>query len=71
MLGQQQTFSLSRHTELYDLIIPKEKLLRQINDLIDFLFVKQELINKYSLNNGRRAESPIRMFKYLLQKKHF
>lgn len=68
MLDQQQTISLSRHRELYDLIIPQNNLLRQINDLIDFSFVQQELIHKYSLNNGRRAASPIRMFKYLLLK---
>lgn len=71
MLSQQQTISLSRHTDLYDLIIPQNNLLRQINDLIDFSFIQQELIDKYSLNNGRRAESPIRMFKYLLLKTIF
>ncbi len=29
---------------------------------------EQELVNKYCLNNGRTAECPIRMFKYLLLK---
>ena len=43
-------------------------MLRQINDLIDFSFVYQELVTKYCPNNGRRAESPIRLFKYLLLK---
>lgn len=68
MIGPQKTSAPSPHTALYDLIIPKENLLRKINDLIDFSFVQQELIDKYCLNNGRRAESPIRMFKYLLLK---
>lgn len=27
-----------------------------------------ELLNKYCTNNGRTAESPVRMFKYLLLK---
>ncbi len=40
----------------------------QINDLIDFTFVYNELSSKYCQNNGRTAESPIRMFKYLLLK---
>ena len=68
MLSQQQTISLSIHSELYDLLIPKDHLLRQINDLIDFSFVYEELVSKYSSSNGRRAECPIRLFKYLLLK---
>lgn len=53
---------------LYDLIVPKDNILRKINELIDFTFIYEELVNKYCLNNGRTAESPIRMFKYLLLK---
>lgn len=68
MLSQQQTLPLSIHSELYNLLIPKDHLLRQINDLIDFSFVYEELVSKYSPNNGRRAECPIRLFKYLLLK---
>jgi transposase len=60
--------SLSSFSSLYDLIVPKENLLRKINDLIDFSFIYEELVNKYCANNGRVAESPIRMFKYLLLK---
>ncbi len=37
-------------------------------DLIDFSFIYDELLNKYCTNNGRMAESPVRMFKYLLLK---
>ena len=37
MLNQQQTIPLSIYSELYDLLIPKDHMLRQINDLIDFL----------------------------------
>lgn len=53
---------------MYDLIIPKENLLRKINDLIDFSFIYDELLNNYCTNDGRMAESPVRMFKYLLLK---
>ena len=35
---------------------------------MDFSFVYQELQDKYCHDNGRTAESPIRMFKYLLLK---
>jgi transposase len=68
MLLQQKIIQFSEYGSLYDLIVPKENLLRKINDLIDFSFVYDELINKYCHNNGRTAESPIRMFKYLLLK---
>ena len=58
----------SDYSELYDLIIPRDNLLRRINDLVDFSFIRKELMDKYSLDNGRMAESPIMLFKYLLLK---
>lgn len=68
MVTQQQEFQYSKYSSLYDIIVPKDNLLRRINDLIDFTFIYYELESKYCLNNGRIAESPIRMFKYLLLK---
>ena len=68
MLAQQQKLIFSSYSELYDLIIPKDNILRRINDLIDFSFVYNELSSKYCHDNGRTAESPIRLFKYLLLK---
>ena len=68
MLVQQQTIQFSEYSTLYDLIVPENNLLRKINDLIDFSFIYDELLNKYCTNNGRMAESPVRMFKYLLLK---
>lgn len=68
MLQQQQTIQFSEYSSLYNLIIPKENILRKINDLIDFSFIYDELLNKYCTTNGRIAESPVRMFKYLLLK---
>lgn len=68
MLAQQQKIQFSTFSGLYDLIVPKDNLLRKINELIDFSFIHEELVDKYCLNNGRMAESPIRMFKYLLLK---
>jgi transposase len=68
MIFQQQKIQLSEYSSLYELIVPKDNLLRKINDLIDFSFIHEELLHKYCLDNGRKAESPIRMFKYLLLK---
>lgn len=68
MLAHQQKIQFSAYSGLYDLIIPKDNLLRKINDLIDFSFIYDELLEKYCQTNGRTAESPVRMFKYLLLK---
>lgn len=68
MLVLQNKIQFSEYISLYDLIVPEDNFLRKINDLIDFSFIHEELLNKYCHNNGRTAESPIRMFKYLLLK---
>ena len=68
MLAQQQQIQFSAFSGLYELIVPKDNLLRKINDLIDFTFIYEELVSKYCMTNGRTAESPVRMFKYLLLK---
>jgi transposase len=68
MLIQQQQIQFSPYSSLYDLIVPQDNLLRKINELIDFSFIYDELLNKYCITNGRTAESPVRMFKYLLLK---
>lgn len=46
-------------------------MLRQINELVDFSFVYDELKSNYCLDNGRNAIDPLRMFKYLLLKAIF
>src|SRR4051794_11334590 len=68
MISNQETINLSPFMAIYDLVIPKNNMLRQINDLVDFSFILEELKTKYCLDNGRNAISPIRMFKYLLLK---
>lgn len=68
MIEQQQRLVLSPYMEIYELVIPKDNLLRQIKELVDFRFIYDELLDKYCLNNGRNAIPPIRMFKYLLLK---
>jgi transposase len=68
MISNQESFSLSTYSELYNIVVPKNNILRQINDLVDFTFILEELKGKYCLHNGRKAIPPIRMFKYLLLK---
>lgn len=68
MVEQQQKLVLSPYMEIYELVVPKDNLLRQIKGLVDFGFIYDELIDKYCLDNGRNAVPPGRMFKYLLLK---
>ena len=56
---------------IYDIVVPKDNMLRQFNELVDFSFVLEELKDKYFLDNGRNAVPPVRMFKYLLLKSIF
>jgi len=71
MISNQETLNLSPYMEIYDIVVPKDNMLRQINELVDFTFILEELKSKYCLENGRKAVPPIRMFKYLLLKSIF
>ncbi|WP_407314430.1 IS1182 family transposase [Desulfosporosinus sp. SB140] len=71
MIKRQTNLVLSPYIELYELIVPKDNLLRQMNELVDFTFIYDELANVYCQNNGRGAIDPVRMFKYLLLKSIF
>lgn len=68
MIQNQQTMKISPYIALYDVVVPKDNILRKINELVDFSFVYEELESKYCLDNGRAAINPIRMFKYLILK---
>ncbi len=68
---KQTSLVFSAHTELYDLLIQEDNFWRQLNDLVDFSFVHEELKHKYSSTMGRTAEDVIRMFKFLLLKGYF
>ena len=71
IIKKQETVILSEYSGIYDLVVPKDNMLRKINELIDFSFVYDELLDKYYINNGRNDIDPIRMFKYLLLKSIF
>ena len=59
MIEQQQRLVLSPYMVIYELVIPKDNLLRQIKELVDFSFIYDELLDKYCLNNGRNAVAPV------------
>jgi transposase len=68
MIREQQQFMMSKYSGLYGILIPEKHFLRQLNELVDFSFVYDELLTNYSLTTGRGAKDPILMFKYLLLK---
>lgn len=64
----QMSLNFSRFSDLYNILIPEDNILRQMNEQIDFSFVYEELKDKYSSTMGRNAEDVIRMFKFLILK---
>ena len=68
MLPSQGSLHFSDYSSLYDIVVPKDNKLRLINELVDFSFIYDELNDRYCQDNGRMAEDPVRMFKYLMIK---
>ncbi len=66
MLDNQLTLEVSPYSNIYDIIVPKTHFLRQLTELCNFSFVYDELEKNYRPDFGRRAYSPIMMFKHLL-----
>ena len=62
----QLELNFSKYSELYDIVIQPDNFWRQLNDMVDFSFVYEELKDKYSSTMGRTCEDVIRMFKYFL-----
>ena len=68
MIKENEQIKMSPYMAIYDLIVPKNNILRQMNELIDFTFIYKELLKNYCLDHGRGAKDPVLMFKYLLLK---
>ena len=57
MLSSQLKLSLSYYSDLYDMIVPKDHILRKNQGIGRFSFIYDELKNKYCLDNGRNAKT--------------
>ena len=69
MLPTQGSIQFSGYTDLYNIVVPQDHELRKLNALCEnFDFIYEELKDKYCLDNGRMAEDPRMLFKYLLLK---
>ena len=58
MISNQESLNLSPYMALYNIIVPKDNMLRQINELVEFSFILEELKTKYCLDNGCNATPP-------------
>ena len=67
--NNQLRLSLSPYEKLYEIIIPKDHILRRIKENIDFSFVNPMLKKQYCEHFGRPAKEPEMMFKLLFLKK--
>jgi hypothetical protein len=45
MISNQQSLNLSPYMGIYDIVVPKDNMLRQINDLVDFSFDCKDYYN--------------------------
>lgn len=69
MLRNEVQIKLSLYRGLYNIIVPKNHLLRKIKDNIDFSFVNPMLRESYCEHYGRPAKEPEMMFKLLFLKR--
>lgn len=66
---KQLTFSM--YSELYDIVVSKNHILRKIKAAIDFSFVNRILKDSYCENLGRPAKEPELMFKLMFLKAYY
>lgn len=66
--NQQTSLDLGDYAGLYDILIEKDNFWRRLNETVDFSFLSSEIEQNYSLDQGRPAEDPIKLFKLILLK---
>jgi len=71
MLRIDNQMKFSEYTNLYDVVVPKDNILRRIKENIDFSFVNEMLKKSYCINFGRPAKEPEMMFKILFLKRMY
>ena len=71
MLRTYKQMKLSDYGNLYDVVVPKNNLLRKIKENIDFGFVNPMLKKQYCEAFGRPAKEPEMMFKIMFLKRMY
>lgn len=55
MISNQEILNLSPYAAIYDIFVSKDNMLRQMNELVDFSFILEELKTKYCLDNNEKT----------------
>ena len=71
MLRTDNQLRFSEYQNLYDAVVPKDNILRKINEAIDFSFVNEMLRKSYCEAFGRPAKEPEMMFKIMFLKRMY
>jgi len=66
--AEQIKLDFGKYSTLYEILIPKDHFLRRLKELVPWDEIYNLLKDKYCLDNGRNAISPVVLFKYLLLK---
>ena len=64
--NSQKVLDLSPYQGLYEVIIPRDHILRRLKENIDFSFVNPMMRKQYCENFGRPAKEPEMMLKLLV-----
>ncbi|GAE26519.1 transposase [Halalkalibacter wakoensis JCM 9140] len=43
MISNEETITLSPYMGIYERVVPKDNMLRQINEIVDFSFIVKEI----------------------------
>lgn len=71
MLRLDCQLKFSEYESLHDIVVPKDNILRKINETIDFSFVNEMLKDSYCFHFGRPEKEPEMMFKILFLKRMY
>ena len=71
MLRIDNQLKFSEYENLYDVVVPKNNILRKIRETIDFSFVNLMLAKSYCEHFGRPAKEPEMMFKIMFLKRMY
>lgn len=71
MLRIDNQLKISEYENLYDVVVPKDNILRKIRETIDFSFVNDMLASSYCERYGRPAKEPEMMFKIMFLKRMY
>ena len=71
MLRIEHQLKFSEYENLYDVVVPKDNILRKIRETIDFSFINPMLAKSYCEHFGRPAKEPEMIFKILFLKRMY